>query len=51
MNGGKFFRRSEQKFETDNAFNTGDYAHKGMTRFAVGWTDARQYYGSGDIVV
>ncbi len=48
-NGGKFFRRSEHRFETDNNFGTGDYAHKAMTRFAVGWTDFRQYFGSGQV--
>jgi len=50
-NGGKFFRRSEQRFETDNDFGTSDYRHKGMTRFAVGWTDSRAYFGSGNINV
>lgn len=48
-NGGKFFRRSEHRFETDNEFNTADYRHKAMTRFSVGWTDFRQYFGSGQV--
>jgi hypothetical protein len=47
--GGKFFRRSEHRFETDNDFGTSDYRHKGMTRFSVGWTDFRQYFGSGQV--
>ena len=49
-NGGKFFRRSEHRFETDNDFGTSNYRHKGMTRFATGVTDFRQYYGSGQVV-
>ena len=49
-NGGKFFRRSEHRFETDNDFGTSDYRHKAITRFSVGWTDFRQYFGSGQVV-
>lgn len=48
-NGGKFFRRSEHRFETDNDFGTSDYRHKAITRFSVGWTDFRQYFGSGQV--
>lgn len=47
--GGKFFRRSDHRFETDNEFGTSNYRHKGMTRFSVGWTDFRQYFGSGQV--
>ena len=45
--GGIFFRRKDKTFATDNDFGTSDYRHKGMTRFAVGWTDAKQYFGNG----
>lgn len=49
MDGGKFFRRSEHRFEQDNDFGTSNYRHKGMTRFSVGVTDTRQYFGSGNL--
>lgn len=47
--GGKFFRRSEHMFGQDNDFGTSNYRHKAMTRFSVGVTDPRQYFGSGDL--
>jgi len=47
-NGGKFWKRAEH-VDTDNDFGTSNYRHKGTCRFSVGWTDARQYFGSGDI--
>lgn len=49
MNGGKFFRRYDHKFGQDNDFGTSNYRHKGVTRFSVGVTDWRQYFGSGQI--
>lgn len=50
MDGGKFFRRMEHTFDTDNDFGTSNYRHKGVTRFSVGVTDPRQYFGSGAVV-
>ena len=50
MDGGKFINRVDIKSNNDNDFGTGDYLHKVSTRFAVGWTDARQYFGSGNVV-
>lgn len=47
-NGGKFFRRMDHRFKGDNSDNqTWDYTHSGITRFSVGVTDPRHYYGSG----
>ena len=47
--GGKMFMRKEFESKNDNDFGTGNYQHKATTRFSVGWTDARQYIGSGII--
>ena len=48
MDGGKFFRRMEHMFRSDNSdTNTLNYRHIGATRFAVGVTDPRKYFGSG----
>lgn len=49
MDGGKFFRRKAHTFKQDNDFGTDNYRHKGNTRFSVGVTDWRQYFGSGQI--
>lgn len=49
MDGGKFFRRYDHEFGQDNDFGTSNYRHKGMTRFSVGVTDPRQYFGSGQV--
>lgn len=49
QDGGKFFRRYDHEFGQDNDFGTSNYRHKGMTRFAVGVTDWRQYFGSGQV--
>lgn len=47
-NGGKFYRRNDHMFMTDNAnTNTMNYRHIGYTRFSVGVTDPRAYFGSG----
>lgn len=47
-NGGKFYRRNDHLFMTDNAnTNTMNYRHIGYTRFSVGVTDPRAFYGSG----
>lgn len=48
--GGKMFMRKEFESKNDNDFGTGNYKHKATTRFSVGWTDPRQYFGSGEIV-
>ena len=45
--GGKFFRRMDHMFDQDNDFGTSNYRHKGLTYFSTGWTDPRQYFGSG----
>lgn len=47
--GGKFFRRYEHRSNQDNDFGTSNYLHKATTRFSVGVSDPRQYFGSGDI--
>jgi hypothetical protein len=49
MDGGKLFNRSADRFQQDNDFGTSNYRHKGTTRFSVGVTDARQYFGSGQV--
>jgi len=49
MDGGKFFRRYDHEFAQDNDFGTSNFRYKGATRFSVGVTDARQYYGSGQV--
>jgi len=48
--GGKMFIREDMKTGMDNDFGTGNYRHKAQTRFSVGFTDSRQYFGSGNIV-
>ncbi len=48
MDGGKFFLRSE-KTGMDNDFGTSNYMHKASCRFSVGVSDARQYFGSGEV--
>lgn len=46
--GGKFFRRMAHTFRSDNSdTNTLNYRHIGVTRFSVGVTDPRKYFGSG----
>lgn len=50
MDGGKFFRRKGHTFAQDNDFGTSNYRHKAMTRFSVGVTDPRAYFGSGQVV-
>jgi len=47
-NGGCFFKRSEMD-DTDNDFGTSNYRHKGISRFSVGVTDFRGYFGSGEV--
>ena len=49
MDGGKFFQRYNHEFDQDNDFGTSNYRHKGVTRFSVGVTDWRQYFGSGEV--
>jgi len=47
-NGGKFFRRMDHTFKSDNSNNsTWGYSNSGVTRFSVGVTDPRFAYGSG----
>lgn len=47
-NGGKFFRREDHQFKSDNSnTNTWNYRHTGITYFSVGVTDPRAYFGSG----
>jgi hypothetical protein len=48
--GGKMFMRKDFETKSDNDFGTGNYKHKATTRFSIGWTDSRQYFGSGEIV-
>lgn len=48
MEGGKFFRRKDHTFKSDNSNNsTWGFSNSGITRFSVGVTDPRAYYGSG----
>lgn len=47
--GGKMFERYGYRAGEDNDFGTSNYLHKCSTRFSVGVSDARQYFGSGDI--
>jgi hypothetical protein len=47
--GGKFFNRKDDTYQQDNDFGTSNYMHKGTTRFSVGVSDFRAYFGSGDI--
>ena len=48
MDGGKFFRRMDPEFRSDNSdTNTLNYRHVGITYFSVGNTDPRAFYGSG----
>ena len=45
---GVFFKRSGHEFRSDNSnTSTYNYAHSGITRFSVGYTDPRGVYGSG----
>lgn len=47
-NGGKFFRRKDHTFKADNSNNsTWSFSNSGITRFSVGVTDPRCYFGSG----
>lgn len=48
--GGKFFRRYDYRSGQDNDFGTSNYLHKCSTRFSVGVSDPRRYFGSGNIV-
>jgi len=47
--GGKMFLRDDMSTGQDNDFGTGNYRHKAQCRFSVGFTDPRQYFGSGEI--
>lgn len=50
-NGGKFFRREDHMFRSDNSnTNTLNFRSIGTTWFSVGVTDPRCYFGSGPSV-
>lgn len=46
-NGGCFFRRRDYRVGQDNDFGTSNLRWKCSTRFSVGVSDGRQYFGSG----
>lgn len=46
QDGMKFFSRRDDTFTDDNDFDTDNAKYKATSRFAFGWTDPRQLYGS-----